>query len=173
MKSFLQSLAGLVFGVLSGFDRLMFRGHLRQLSYPGGMNHYCNWNSVKLMEFKTHAQRQTEQLIEASQAEALRLGRPIQYLTSAKLRKEDLARKIAKRDGIGAGLIAVFRCVEPCWSFTLRGNSGTKKLEFRTEMRKCLHLYHYYQVTERGRVILTALHAARHASTEKLIAMAA
>ena len=32
---------------------------------------------------------------------------------------------------------------------------------------------HRYQVTERGRVILTALHAARHASTEKLVSLAA
>jgi hypothetical protein len=145
MKSFLQTLTGLVFGVLSGFDRLMFRGHLRQLSYPGGMNRYCNFNGVKLTEFKAHAERQTERLIEASQAEAQRLGRPIQYLASPKLRKEDLARKIAERDGISAGLIAVFSCVEPCSSFTLRGNGGTKKLEFRPEVRKCLHLYHYYQ----------------------------
>ena len=145
MKSFLRTVAGLVFGVLSGFDRLMFRGHLRQLSYPGGMHCYCNFNGVKLTEFKAHAQRQTERLIEASQAEAKRLGRPVEYLASPKLRKEDFARKIAVRDGVTDGLIVVCRCVEPCMSFTLRGNGGTKKLEFRPEVRKCLHLYHYYQ----------------------------
>jgi hypothetical protein len=145
VKSFVQTLAGLVLGVLSGFDRLMFRGYLRQLSYPGGMQCYCNFNGVKLTEFKAHAQRQTERLIEASQAEAQRSGRPIQYLASPQLRKEDVARKIAERDGITDGLVAVFRCVEPCASFTLRGNGGTKKLEFRPEVRKCLHLYHYYQ----------------------------
>ena len=63
MKSFVQTLAGLVFGVLSGFDRLMFRGHLRELAYAGGMNYYCNCNGVKLVEFgkqnvcRTEAQR--------------------------------------------------------------------------------------------------------------------
>jgi hypothetical protein len=145
VKFFLQTLAGLVFGVLSGYDRLMFRGHLRQMWYPAGMNCYCNFNGVKLTEFKAHAQRVTEKLIEASQAEAKRLGRPIEYLASPKLRKEDHARKIAGRDDIRNGLIAVFSCVEPCSSFTLRGNGATKKLEFRPEMRKCLHLYHYYQ----------------------------
>lgn len=145
VKSFLRTLAGVVFGVLSGFDRLMFRGHLRQLSYPGGMHCYCNFNGVKLTEFKAHAQRQTARLIEASQAQAQRLGRPIHYLASPQVRKEDLARQIAERDGVSDGLVAVFRCVEPCASFTLRGNGGTKKLEFRPEVRKCLHLYHYYQ----------------------------
>jgi hypothetical protein len=145
VKSFIQALAGLVFGVLSGFDRLMFRGHLRELAYPRGMNCYCNFNDVKLTEFGKHAERLTDRLIEASEAEARRLGRPIEYLGSPKLRKEDHARVLARRDGVSEGLIGVFKCVEPCWSFALRGNRATKKLEFRPELRKCLHLYHYYQ----------------------------
>lgn len=145
MKSFLRAVAGLVCGVLSGYDRLMFRGHLRQLSYVGGLRCYCHCNGVRYTEFNKHSQQQTERLIAASQAEAQRLGRPLEYLPSPKLRKEDYARKIAARDGITDGLIAVFSCVEPCSSFTLRGNGATKKLEFRPEVRKCLHLYHYYQ----------------------------
>jgi hypothetical protein len=145
MNAFLRTVAGLVFGVLSGYDRLMFRGHLRRLSYPGGMHCYCNFNGVKLKEFQAHAQQQTERLIEASQQQAKRLGRPIEYLRSPQLRKEDYARKIATRDNITDGLIAVLSCVEPCSSFSLRGNRATKKLEFRSEVRKCLHLYHYYQ----------------------------
>lgn len=145
MKSFVQALAGLVFGVVSGFDRLMFRGHLRELAYPGGMHRYSNVNGVKLTAFARHAEELTGQLIEASVAEARRLGRPIEYLASPQLRKEDHARAIAQRDGISDGLIAVFKCVEPCWSFALRGNRASQKLEFRPELRKCLHLYHYYQ----------------------------
>lgn len=150
MKSFVQTLAGLVFGVLSGFDRLMFRGHLRELSYPNGMHRYCNFNGVKLVQFGKHAEQMTDQVIEASEAEAKRLDRPIEYLASPKLRKEDLARSIAQRDGINEGLITVFKCVEPCWSFALRGNRASKKLEFRPELRKCLHLYHYYQHPQFG-----------------------
>jgi hypothetical protein len=150
VKSFVQTLAGLVFGVLSGFDRMMFRGQLRELARTGGMHRYCHYNNIKLVDFGKHAEQLTERLISASQAEAKRLGRPIEYLASPKLRKEDLARSIAQRDKIADGLIAVFRCVEPCSSFSLRGNRATKKLEFRPEMRKCLHLYHYYQHPEFG-----------------------
>lgn len=150
MKSFVQTLAGLVFGVLSGFDRLMFRGHLRELAYAGGMNRYCNFNGVKLVQFGKHAEQLTDQVIAASEAEAKRLGRPIEYLASPQVRKEDLARSIAQRDSIHEGLIAVFKCVEPCWSVSLRGNRASKKLEFRPELRKCLHLYHYYQHPQFG-----------------------
>jgi hypothetical protein len=145
MKSFIQLLTGMVFGVLSGFDRLMFRGHLRELAFPRGMHRYCNFNGVKLTAFAKHAEQLTEHVIAASEAEARRLERPLEYLASPQLRKEDHARAIAQRDRITDGLIAVFKCVEPCWSFSLRGNRQAKKLEFRPELRKCLHLYHYYQ----------------------------
>jgi hypothetical protein len=150
VKSFLQSLTGLVFGVLSGFDRMVFQGHLRSLYQPGGMLWYCNTNGVLLKEFKAYSQRMTERLIEASEAAAVAASRPILYLPSPKTRKEDFARQIAERDGIRDGLIAVLKCVEPCWSFSLRGNGATKKLEFRSEPRQCLHLYHYYQHPQFG-----------------------
>lgn len=145
MKSFVQKLAGLVVGVLSGFDRLMFRGHLRELAYPDGMRRCCGVNGVKLTDFRKYAERLTAQVIAASEAKAQDAGRPVEYLTSPQVRKEDRARAIAQRDGITEGLIAVFKCVEPCWSFTLRGNRASQKLEFRPELRKCLHVYHYYQ----------------------------
>ena len=41
-----------------------------------------------------------------------------QYL-SEPARKEDLARKIAERDGILEGLVCVFSVVEPCRTFSL------------------------------------------------------
>lgn len=145
MNSFLRSLTGLVAGVLSGFDRLMFRGHLRSLSFRGGMDCYCSANRVLYKDFKAHAQGRTDQLIAASEAGAKRLGRPIEYLPSAAVSKEERARAVAQRDGIETGLIGVFTCLEPCWTYTVRGNRETKQLAFRPEFRKCLHLYHYYQ----------------------------
>jgi hypothetical protein len=132
-------------GVLSGFDRLMFRGHLRTLSGPGGMNLYCRANGVLYKDFKKHAQERTDQLIAASEAVAKQAGRPIEYLRSPQMRKEDLARAWADRDRIATGLIGMFTCVEPCWSFAVRGNRAAKKLELRPEFRKCLHVYQYHQ----------------------------
>jgi hypothetical protein len=145
LKTFLRNLSGVVLGVLTGFDRLMFRGHLRTLMNPKGMNLYCWTNNVRFTDFKDHAQQRTQQLIDASQTQAKLLGRPIEYLSSPSIRKEDHARALAKRDGITSGLIGVFTALEPCWSYTVRGNGGTKRLELRREQRKCLHLYHYYQ----------------------------
>ena len=46
MKTFLQRFGHLVLGILSGFDRLVFKGKLRQLYSPEGMNCYLSANHV-------------------------------------------------------------------------------------------------------------------------------
>lgn len=140
MKTFLATLSTLVLGSLSGFDRLVFRGYLRSLISPSGMNVYLWTNGVKFRDFKAHTQERTEELMAASEAVAKRHNRPIQYLRSPRTRKEDPARELARRDGITTGLIGMFTCVELCFSYTLRGNGVTKRLELRSEPRQCLHL---------------------------------
>jgi hypothetical protein len=46
----------LSFCLLHGFDRLVFRGHLRQLSYAHGMECYLSANRVLLKDFDRHVQ---------------------------------------------------------------------------------------------------------------------
>src|SRR5258706_564435 len=41
-------------------------------------------------------------------------------------------------------------CVEPCWTWRMRGNYETKKLELRLEWGKCKHLYFYWEHEELG-----------------------
>jgi hypothetical protein len=62
MKTFLQRFAGLVLGVLSGFDRLVFKGKLRQLYAPEGMNCYLSANHVLYKEFRQHVEGVTQQI---------------------------------------------------------------------------------------------------------------
>ena len=144
MKTFLAAVGQLVLGILHGFDRLVFRGHLRQLSYGHGMECYLSANRVLLKEFKVHALERTATLIEASLAEARQLVRPTLYLNSSKISKEDEARRIAKLDHVREGLICVFKSVEPCWTFEVHRNRGRKMLELRGKQGKCSFLYHYF-----------------------------
>ena len=143
MQSLLHLCAGLVLGVLNGFDRLVFRGHLTRLSYPGGMEWYLNTNRVPFKDFKEHCRAQTERLLQASFAEAKRRGRPIVYLRSASASKEDLARALAAEHQIREGLIAVFKCVEPCSTFYLHRNRQTHQLEIQPKVGQCSYLYRY------------------------------
>jgi len=144
MNVFLGTFASLVAGTLHGYDRVVFRGHLRQLSYPEGMHVYLRANGVLLKDFETHVQAKTAELIDASLAEAKRLQRPIEYLSSSSTDKEALARAIVAKDRLRAGLIGVFKCVEPALTFSVHGNRATKKLEITCKKGRCQHLYHYY-----------------------------
>src|SRR3954453_21620277 len=143
MKSFLTVFSGLVLGIFHGFDRLVFRGHLLKLSYREGIQSFLCANSVLLKDFTEHCTAQTERLIQASFAEAKRLEGPIQYLTSSQVAKDDLARALAARDHIQEGLIAIFKCVEPCSTFYLHHNRQNKMLQIQPKFGQCSFLYRY------------------------------
>ena len=144
MKEFIAKYGGQIDGVISGFDRLVFRGHLRAMAYQEGMKQYLSLNNVLLKEFAEHALRVTDRLKQASLSAAKRLGRPVKYLPSSRISKEETARSIAAEEGITSGLVCVLTCVEPCWSFEIYRNRETKKLDLLPRPRKCLFLYHYW-----------------------------
>jgi hypothetical protein len=143
MHSVLGIFSKFVLGVLNGFDRLVFRGHLPTLSYRKGMEKFLNANDVLCKDFKKHCLAQTARLLQASFAEAKKLNRPIEYLTSSQASKEDRARALAAKHHIQEGLICIFKCVEPCTTFFPHYNRQTKKLEIQPKIGKCSFLYRY------------------------------
>jgi hypothetical protein len=144
MQEFIAKHRKEIAGVLSGFDRLVFRGTLRSLSHVNGMDTYLAMNKVLRKDFGRHVQQVSERLKQASLTEARQRGRPIQYLASAQADKEALARKIAVQDGVRQGLICVLSAVELCRSFEVYRNRATKWLDLVPRWRKCLFLYHYW-----------------------------
>lgn len=144
MNEFIARHSGKIAGTLSGFDRLVFRGTLRLINFVEGMWHYLHANDVLLKRFKRHVESVTERIKVASTAEAQRLNRPILYLNSSKIDKNEVARRIAHEDAIEQGLVCVLSCVEPCRTFQIYRNAGRKQLELRLCSRKCLFLYHYW-----------------------------
>ncbi|RPI25263.1 MAG: hypothetical protein EHM61_14855 [Acidobacteria bacterium] len=142
MDTFIQKYEGDVMGSLSGLDRLVLSGRLRMLSFSAGMMGLLSQASVLLKNFGAYAESKTKQLREASEATAQRLQRPLPYLRSSKISKEDTARQIAERDGVKAGLICVIKAVEPCLGYDVESQDGRLRLVLRP--RKCLFLYHYF-----------------------------
>ena len=143
MERFLSKHAEDVTGTLSGFDRLVFRGTLRMLAHRGGMLHYLHAVRVLLKDFAGHAEALTRRLKDASEDMAKRTLRPIIYLPSSAISKEDKAREIARADGIEQGLICILTAVEPCLSYEIVRDRNTKTIELEPRHRKCLYLYHY------------------------------
>jgi hypothetical protein len=132
-------------GILHGFDRVRLQGSLRYLYKPTVMEYYLQQAHVLLKDFGQFAKAMSHGIRQAAEHLAQRVQRPIVYLRSSRISKEDLAREIAQRDQIREGLIAVFSAVEPCRTYFVRGNRDTKKLEMRLESGKCIHLYFYQQ----------------------------
>jgi len=132
-----------ILGVLSGFDRLVLRGTLRNIAFVAGMEVFLSMRRVLLKDFSTYVQGATATLKAASLLEAERLRRPVMYLSSSATDKEAIAREIAAKDGIRKGLIAVLQSVELCRSFDVYRNRETKWLDLVSRERKCLYLYHY------------------------------
>ena len=141
--AFVSKFGSRVTGFLCGFDRLRFRATLGMLFQPEIMRQYLSRQNVLLKDFTTYALEITGRVKSLALRAAAAAHRPEQYLPSPRTSKEELARTIAQRDRIQDGPIVLFSTVEPCLSYTVRGNRAAQKLELVLETRKCTHLYHY------------------------------
>ncbi len=147
MKTFLQRFGGIVLGVLSGFDRLVFKGKLCALYAPEGMNGYLDANKILRKDFERHTRQVSANVLQASIQPAEALQR-FEYLNSTKIDKDKVARGYAAKHRVQHGLVCVLQCVEPCWSFSLE--SANDRLTVRGRPRKCSQLYHYFLDPEFG-----------------------
>lgn len=133
-----------VTAVLSGFDRLVFRGTLLPLVMERGMHTLLSRAGVRLLDFKRYALATSQRVIDAALHEAVQGHRPVRYLQSAKTDKEFLAHELLKEYPLEHGLVCAFRIVEPCMSFDYHRSADASQRGLRLQPRKCLHIYKYY-----------------------------
>lgn len=139
-----------VTGVIHGFDRLRLQGSLRHLYCPELMSMYLERAGVLYKDFKRHVVAVTDRIRSAAEQIATSAGRPVHYLRSTAIRKEDLATEIRDRDRITEGLITVFSAVEPCRTWFMRGDRERRALDLRLQWGKCIHLYFYLMHPQLG-----------------------
>jgi hypothetical protein len=150
MEQFLSRHKEHISGVLSGFDRLLFRGTLRSISYLEGMAKFLSYNHILLKDFGSFVEKQSCHLKEHAKAYAHHLRRPYLYLQSSSTSKEQIAKDIMQRDNVTKGLICVLSCVEPCQTFSIRKDKESKTIMLVSALRKCLHFYFYFVDREFG-----------------------
>jgi hypothetical protein len=144
MLQFIEKHRNDVMGVVSGFDRIRFRGTLRWLATVRGLACFLGSLRILLKDFTEYAKGLTTQMRSTIEALAREAARPTIYLNSTAISKEHYARDIAGKDRVSEGLICVLSCVEPCFSYEVRANAETKHLELRGGRLKCLHQYLYF-----------------------------
>src|SRR4029453_9490761 len=150
MQTFLDRHREKIVGVLSGFDRLLFCGTLRSLEYQKGFEAFLATHRGLYKDFANFAKGRSSEAKAHAKAFPKRHGRPLIYLHSPAISKEDYARRLMQRDGITQGLICVLTCVELCRAFKVRRNRETRQLEFGLANRKCLFIYFYFADRELG-----------------------
>ena len=94
MNKFVDHFSSRTTGVLSGFDRMIFRGYLLSIAFASGFRAFLSYQGVLLKDFSRYVQNTTELLKEASLASARDLQRPIEYCNSTSINKEQLVRQI-------------------------------------------------------------------------------
>jgi hypothetical protein len=144
MKQFITKHEGNIVGVLSGWDRIRFRGTFRALAVTRMMMSWLLDRHVMLKQFKPLALELTAGLKASIDEIAAAAGRTVKYLASSALSKEDLVRELIRREGVEDGLVCVLSCVEPCRSYDIHRNRETKHIELVQALRKCLHWYCYF-----------------------------
>ncbi len=144
MKTFLEKYSDCIHGVIHGFDRIILKGYISDLYYGNNFYYFLKEEGVLLKDFKPYALKVTEQIKKHVTQIISEAGAYSEYLNSPKTKKEDIAKRIVKEQGIEEGLVCVLSAVEPCLAMSVEFNKSSQKLEKKQGFRKCLHYYFYY-----------------------------
>src|SRR5262245_15055701 len=143
MERFVARYRPLVTSILSGFDRLVLRGTLIPLVRERGMQTFLSKAGVKLLDFKSFVLSTSERVKEAALRETREAKRPVRYLESSHVDKEELARKLDAERPVREGPICALTVVEPCTSFEYHRSPIVAERGLKPRRRKCLHVYQY------------------------------
>ncbi len=139
-----------LFGAISGWDRIRFRGTIRWLANKLGLEKFLGTHGILLKDFTAWATCITEAIRADWDQQADRLGIETRYLNSSNIDKEKLAREIALTQGITAGPICHLSVLETCHVPKIKGNKSKKIIELQIVPSKCIHLYHYFDHPDYG-----------------------
>jgi hypothetical protein len=145
VETFLQKFGHRIKGVLTGFDRLVFKGLLRPIAFAAGAQSFLAMRGVLNKDYKEWMLGQTAELVQAVDRHArVACGRGIVSIASSHTRKEELAHARQKEIGIAAGLIGVWSCTEAGLSYRAAFDRERGFPQLRTDATRCRHLYFYY-----------------------------
>ena len=80
MEQFLNRHKDSIIGVLSGFDRVLFRGTVRSISHLDGMKRFLSYHHVLLKDFGAFVLEKSSQIKQVAKAFTSAHGRPFQYI---------------------------------------------------------------------------------------------
>jgi hypothetical protein len=151
MNRFVQRFADKIKGVITGFDRIVFKGCIRPLMFAEGAMSFLRFRGVLNKDYKPWVMEQSAALVEAADRYARATGgRGIQPIASCHERKEKMAHDRQKEMGIDQGLIGVWSCLEACSTYRAYYDAKAGFPQLRSDFSRCKHLYFYYDHADYG-----------------------
>lgn len=143
MNTILEQYEDKINGTFSFFDRMIFKGHIRQFFSPSGKKHFLSERNILLKDFSSYANQVTNDIVSHVEAMAASECRPLIYLTSSQIPKEQTARKVLIENPVTEGLICILSVVEGCQTLQpVKKKDGL--LQLCTVNRKCKYYYFYF-----------------------------
>jgi hypothetical protein len=148
MQEFINKYGDHINGVLSGFDRLVFRGSLRRLNYgywnkkldafvAQAMEQYLWQNKILFKDYLDHVKRVSQRVKQNSIGAFEKLGLPTPFLRNPSADKDAVAREIAAEKKVESGLVCALSTMEPSLTFEHRGTPMVRR------MKPCQVVYQY------------------------------
>jgi hypothetical protein len=151
MDTFLQRFTGKIKGVITGFDRIVFKGCIRPLLFAEGAMSFFRSRGVLNKDYKSWVMEQSSALVGAADRYARSAcGRGITPIASCHERKETIAHDRQKARGMKQGLIGVWSCLEACSTYRACYDAKAGFPQLRAEYSRCKHLYFYYDHRDYG-----------------------
>jgi len=151
MKQFIDKYGSEIAGVLTGFDRLVFRATPRRLNYcyrdksrgilvAQGMEEYLWQNQIRFKDYGRHVQSVSRRLKDHIQKKVLGEQWPIVFLRNQE-DKDERARQLAEQRQISSGIVCALSVMEPSPTFEY------VRSRIASRIRPC-HMYYLYQKHE-------------------------
>ena len=136
MQQFIAKFEKDIQGVLSGFDRVLFRGGLPRLSHSLGMKWYLAQNDILCKHYEDHVKAVTQKVKKAALAPLQQQNLLVQHVYG-KDDKEQIARAFAAERRITEGDVCAFTTMEMAPTFQ------HEKKDMVVRSRPCLTVYLY------------------------------
>jgi hypothetical protein len=136
LQQFIAKFEKEIQGVMSGFDRVLFRGSLRRLNHSKGMKWYLAENNILCKQYEDHVKTVSQKVKKAALEPFQRQNLPVQYVYGRD-DKEQIARAFAAERGITEGDVCALSTMEMAPTFK------HEKTNMVIRPRPCLTIYHY------------------------------
>ena len=150
MPPFIDRFKNSILYVLTGFDRMVFKGIFRPLASVGGVLSFLYRMNITNKDYKNWMLSRTQELTRAVETMAAQHQQKVIHLSSWRFRKEALAHEHQKQQGIETGLIGVWSCLESSNTYRAYYDPGAGKPCLRPYRTPCKHFYFYFDHADFG-----------------------